>query len=127
MYLVTLYVMHKQHSLSPPLSPSVHVKGLGSGIRDRCKPEVEIQSNSAAITAEEMSRLGSRLILPRLLLHPGLIPIGPLLERRRHRPIGTENGDLRGNRCADVCTEDSAGFAESRNKRLRGSHEPLRH
>lgn len=101
-----LLCIHKQHSWSPPLS---HVKGLGSGIRDRCKPEVEIQSNSAAITEEEMSRPGSRLSAPRLLLHPGLIPIGPLLERRRRRPMGTENGDLRGNRCADVCTEDSAG------------------
>lgn len=79
------------------------MNGLGSGIRDRCKPEIEIQSNSAATTAEEMSRLGSRLSTPRLLSRPELDPIGPLFDRRRCRPIGIENENLGVNRCADVC------------------------
>lgn len=61
----------------PPLSLSVHVNGLGSRIMGRCKPEVELQSNSAAITAEEMSRLGSRLSTSRLHLKHDLVSIAP--------------------------------------------------
>lgn len=70
--------MHAQHRLPPP-SVSVHVNGL-PGIRDRCKPEVEIQSRSVALAAEGMSRLGLRLGTSRLPLQPRIHPIDPLLD-----------------------------------------------
>lgn len=92
-------------SFSLALSLLVHVHGLGSGIRDRCKPEIEIQSNSAAITGEKGSRLGSRLSAPRLPLQPELDSIGPYFDWRRFSRIGKESWDIRRNRCADVCED----------------------
>lgn len=67
---------------------------------------MKIQSNSAAIITEEMSRLQSRLSTPLFRLHPELAPIGPVFEWRRRCPMGVDRG-------ADVRQEARAGFTGS--------------
>lgn len=99
----------------------MHVNGLGSGINRQMQNQ-KWGSNSAAITAEEMSRFGSRLSSPRPHVPASLVPIGlPLwltaLWTNENREGGS--GPAPAQMCLCVC-EDSGGLC------VRGSHEAVR-